>query len=990
MQLADVTMTSADLPGWRAWIRSLRAIACRIMTVSPLRPVLAALPLLVLALPPALAAQEKPAPAAGETARASTGWGHPIYDIAPDPAVRFGVLDNGMRYAILKNGTPKDTAVVRLGFDIGWIDEDEHELGLAHMIEHMAFNGSRNVPEGEMTKLLERLGLAFGADTNASTGFEDTIYKLDLPRTDPELVDTALMLMRETASELTIADDAVDRERGIIQSETRTRNTFAIRRLKHYLGFVAPDTRYAKRFRAEGTGAIIDSAPGRVLRDLYRRYYRPDNAALVVVGDVDPDMIEARIRERFDDWAAPPTPRVDVEKGKVDLTRGPAAANFVDPDVPHVVVIDRFAPYVEHRPIIAETDRSRLVALRPAIVNRRLQRIANAEDAPIIGGRASASDFFDIQRQAQVRVQAREGEWQRALEVGEQEWRRAVEHGFTEAELAEQLANFEQRYRDAASQQETRRNRQLAEGILSTARRERIFVTPQTSYDLFLAHKPDIIAEAVSQAFAEHFALSDPLIHVSTKQAIPDAERTIVEAWRTSAAQAVAAAEDHGGLAFAYDDFGEPSAIAEDVTLEDLNVRTIRLENNVRLNLKFTDFEKGRLRYAIRIGSGQLALPSTKMGQASFLSSVSALGGLGEHTYDELRQILAGRRLAYGFDADEDKFTVRGSGTMDDLPLQMRLSAAYFGDPGLRSEMLTRWQAILPPYLAQLDATPQAVARAQVARLVADGNPRFGIPSEAELAGVTLEEARRLTAEQFAAAPIEISVVGDFDGNAVIAAVAETFGALPPRAATLDEWESERLARFTADRSEHVLTHAGAPDQALAMTIWPTTDDDDAQEEATMQLLAGAMRLEMLERIREELGASYSPGASSNMSHIYRDFGTFSTSVVVAPEQADEVFAVIDAIASEFREGPISGDLLERARAPLLEKIALSRRENGWWLRAIDEAQLRAGRLDRVRSYEDRIRAVTPAMLRDAARRYLDPDAALRIRILHKSLVPKP
>ena len=958
------------------------------MTASPLRRSLAALPLLALALPAALAAQETPAPAAAEPARASTGWGHPVYDIAPDQAVRFGVLENGMRYAILKNGTPKDTAVVRLGFDIGWIDEEKHELGLAHMIEHMAFNGSRNVPEGEMTKLLERLGLAFGADTNASTGFEDTIYKLDLPRTDPELIDTALMLMRETASELTIADDAVDRERGIIQSETRTRNTFAIRRLKHYLGFVAPDTRYAKRFRAEGTGAIIDSAPGRVLRDLYRRFYRPDNAALVVVGDVDPDMIEAKIRARFGDWRAPPTPRREIEKGHIDPARGPAAANFVDPDVPHVVVIDRFAPYVEHRPTIAEIDRSRLVALGTAIVNRRLQRIANAADAPIISGRASATDFFDIQRQAQVRVQAREGEWQRALEVSEQEWRRALEHGFSDAELAEQLANFEQRYRDAARQQDTRRNRQLAESILSTARRDRIFITPQTSYDLFLAHKPEITAEAVSQAFAQHFALSDPLIHVSTKQAIPDAERTILETWRNSAARPVAAAQGRDGLAFAYDDFGQPSAIAEDTMIADLDVRTIRFENNVRLNLKFTDFEKDRLRYAIRIGSGKLALPATEMGQASFLSSVGALGGLGEHSYDELRQILAGHRLTYGFHTGEDKFSVRGSGTMADLPLQMRLSAAYVGDPGLRSEMLSRWQTILPPYLVQLDATPQAVARAQVARLVADGNPRFGIPSEADLAGVSLDAARRLITPQFAAAPIEISIVGDFDADAVIAAVAETFGALPPRAATLDEWESERLARFTADRSERVLTHAGAPDQALAMTIWPTTDDDDAQEEATMQLLASVVRLEMLERIREELGASYSPGASSSMSHIYRDFGTFSTSIVVAPEQADEVFAVVDAITGEFREGPISADLLERARAPLLEKIALSRRENGWWLRAIDEAQLRAERLDRVRSYEDRIRAVTPAMLQETTRRYLDPDEALRIRILHESLVP--
>ncbi len=941
---------------------------------------LAALPLLALAHP--LIAGEAPVVPPGQTIEAKTGWGHPVYDIAPDPAVRFGVLANGMRYAILKNGTPEDTAVIRFGFDIGYIDEADDELGLAHMLEHMAFNGSKQMPEGEMIKLLERLGLAFGADTNASTGFEDTIYKLDLPRTDEALLDTALMLMRQTASELTIADDAVDRERGVIQSETRTRNSYSLRRFKHWFGFVAPDTLYSQRFRADGTEEIVDTAPGAVLRDLYRRYYRPDNSAMVVVGDVDPDTVEAKIRATFGDWTAPATARVEVDKGALDLERGPAAANFVDPDVQTLVTIDRFAPYVERRPTVAESDESRLIALGTAILDRRLQKIANAPDSPIISGDASASDFFDIQREAQVAIQAREGEWRRALEVGEQEWRRAVEHGFTEAELAEQLANFEQRYRDAARQQNTRRNTQLADGILSTARHERLFVTPQTTYELFLAQKPGITAEAVSQAFARHFALSDPLIHVSTKQPIADAQATILDAWRTSAAEPVDPPTDMGQQAFAYDDFGTPGTVAEDGMVEDLGVRTIRFANNVRLNLKPTPFEKDRLRFAIRVGSGQLALPRDQMAQAVFLSSVSALGGLGQQGYDELRQVLAGRRLTYGFDAGEDKFTVRGNTTMADLPLQMRLSAAYFSDPGLRPEMLTRWQAVIPPYVAQLDATPQAVARAQVPRILADGNPRFGLPSEEELTSVTLKQARALVAEQFARAPIEISVVGDFDSDAVIAAVAASFGALPQRAATLESWESEREAQFASDRSERVLTHAGASDQALALTYWPTTDDADAQEEATMQMLALAMRLELLDRIREQLGASYSPGAGSSMSSIYRGYGTFSTSVVVKPEQADEVFAAVDAIVGDFRKAPIDADLLERARTPLLEQIALSRRENGWWLAVIDEAQLHSERLDRVRSYEDRIRVVTPEMLQAAALRYLDPAQELRIRVV--------
>jgi len=308
-----------------------------------LTKVLAALPLFALTIPAASMAQDNTPPAsATATPSAETAWGISVYDIPADADVRFGVLPNGMKYAIAHNETPEDTAAVRFGFDVGWVDEREEELGLAHVVEHMAFNGSTNVPEGEMIKLLERLGLAFGADTNASTSFEDTIYKLDLPRVDDELVDTALMLMRETASELTVTDEAVDRERGIIQSETRTRNNYQIRRFKDYFDFVSPDTLYAKRFWADGTVQNIDAAPGSVVRDLYRRYYRPDNATLVVVGDVDPAAIEAKIVEKFSSWKMPSSPISEVDKGLVDISRGPAAGNFVDPDVPYIVTIDRF------------------------------------------------------------------------------------------------------------------------------------------------------------------------------------------------------------------------------------------------------------------------------------------------------------------------------------------------------------------------------------------------------------------------------------------------------------------------------------------------------------------------------------------------------------------------------------------------------------------------------------------------------------------------
>ncbi|MDG6078722.1 insulinase family protein [Erythrobacter litoralis] len=915
-----------------------------------------------------------------------TAWGTPVNDIAPDPAVRYGVLPNGLHYAILRNERPQNTVSVRLAFDVGWIDEGEDELGLAHFIEHMAFNGSTNVPEGEMVKLLEREGLAFGADTNASTGFEDTVYKLDLPRSDPALLDTALMLMRETASELTISSEAVNRERGVLASETRTRNSYSSRRTRDYLHFIAPETVFSKQFRNPKAPEIVANASADTLRDLYRCFYRPDNAVLVVVGDVDTDDIERKIASRFGDWQAADMPIDRVAEGSIALARNAEAANFVDPDTEFLVQIDRLSPYQAPQDTVTDFRRRLLRSLGLSIFNRRLERIKNGSDAPILGGSASVSDLFELADIASVSLQAREGEWRQAIEVGEQELRRAIEFGFTDAELAEQLANFELGFRTAAEQAGARRNAALASGLLAAAKNDRLFVTPQTRLDLFEAFRSDIALSDIDAAFAEAFRDGEPLIHVSSKEPIKGGPSAILAAYKASEIQAVAPPDMSDTAEFGYESFGTPGTVISDRTVEDLGFRELRFANGVRLNLKRTDFEEGRVRYAVRIGSGALAIPDDAIATSMLMSSAMAQAGLGKHSLDELRRIFAGRNVDFGIGSGSDRFGASGSTTMADFAAQMNTTAAYLTDPGYRPEALTRFRALLPPYFARADATPQAVSSFEVPALLTDGNARFGTPAREALEAVTLDDLRNAIDRQFATAPIEIAVVGDIDEAAVIEAVARTFGALPLRENTLGEFREARQAQFTQRRGKVTLTHAGAPDQALAQIYWPLTDDKDAQEEAIVRLLAEVMSLELTDEIRETLGATYSPSASSNMSDTYEGFGTFGASALVAPEDADAVFAAIEEIAMELSRREIDDDLLTRARRPMLERLALSRKENGYWLGLLSEAQLRAERLDRYRTYEARLRAVTPTMLRSAAERWLRHDDALRIKIVHESL----
>jgi zinc protease len=242
------------------------------------------------------------APPAPAPALAPGEWPQAHSDLSADASIRFGAIPNGMRYAIMRNATPPGQVSMRLRFDVGSEVERDEQQGLAHFLEHMAFNGSTNVPtRGEMVKDLERLGLAFGADTNAQTGFDATVYKFDLPKADDQSVETSLMLLREIAGNLLLDQGAMDQERGVILSEERLRDTPSYRVTKARLGFTMDGQRPPERFPI-GLTPVIQSAKADLLADIYHRYYRPERATLVVVGDIDPAAMEAKIKARFGDW----------------------------------------------------------------------------------------------------------------------------------------------------------------------------------------------------------------------------------------------------------------------------------------------------------------------------------------------------------------------------------------------------------------------------------------------------------------------------------------------------------------------------------------------------------------------------------------------------------------------------------------------------------------------------------------------------------------
>jgi zinc protease len=936
--------------------------------------------LLLLVLPASLAAREPARPADDNS------WAFDSSDIPLDPAFHFGRLDNGMRYIVRHNATPAGTAVVRMLVEAGSLDENEDELGYAHFVEHMAFNGSKRVPEGQMVALLERNGLAFGADTNASTNFDRTLYKLDLPRSDPALLDTALMLMRETAGELTISQGEVDRERGVILSEMRDRNTFSLRNAIDGIAFFYPQSLYSRRLPI-GTAETIHAASAASLRAFYEREYVPAHVTLVVVGDFDVAQVVAGIQRHFGDWRAKQSepqpgagPIAPGDKRRTDI--------YIDPALSERVSVVRSGPWLDEPDSVAQRQENLLRSIGYDIVNRRLQRLSRQEKPPFRGAGFGTGDVFEAARSTRLIVDTVDRHWRKGLLAAAAEYRRALAHGFTAPEVAEQVASIRTSLINAAGSADTRSNDALAGSAMALVTDRTVPSTPQTVLQRFEAFAPRITPEAVLAALKrEALRLRKPLIRFEGRFAPEGGAEALREAWKEAMKAPLDRSPAAETMAFAYTDFGPAGKVVSDRIEPRLGIREVRFTNGVMLNLKRTDIEQDKVRVSVSIDGGDmLDTPGDPL--ATEMVSYLDEGGLGRHSRDELETILAGRTVGFGLRSGEASFEGLYQTTPRDLQLQLELAAALITDPGYRTEGQVQYRQQVNNYFARLRATPASALQADLGTILSAGDPRFSLQPVQSYRQLSYEKLKNDIGDRLARGAIEVGIVGDFDEDQVIAQVARTLGALPPREPSFREYADQPPHRFSPDRAPRVIRHGGAADQALLRLTWPTRDDSDPVETLKLELLERVMRIELTDELREALGKAYSPSASSSLSRHWKGYGVFSINASVDVADVAATRKSIDEVVQSLRSAPVSDDILQRARQPMLEGLQNALKSNSGWLSLVNRAQTEGERIDRYVEASSRLKALNAADLQAMAQRYLDPAEGLEVLVLPEGVDP--
>lgn len=918
-------------------------------------------------------------------------WPQATSDLAANPNVTFGTLPNGLRYAILHNVLPPGEVSMRLVIEAGSMQETHDQEGLAHMLEHMAFRGSTHVPDGEVIKTLERLGLRYGADTNAGTSQQQTLYRFDLAKSDAESVDTGLKFFREIASELTLSQDSLDSERRVVLAEERQRAGPGVAISAAQLAAEFPGHPYARP--TIGRDEVIEHATPPQLRAFYDAYYRPERAVLVVVGDIDPATVEAKIKALYSDWRGrgpagqdppPYTPTGRVRTVVIDAQPGAQRTQLSLVWIP---------PYRASDQSRAGRIEQIVRSIGEAALSTRIGEMKLAAGAPFGAGGVGMYAIPDVSR----------GESMGALGVTDLSatigilmtaQRQATAGGLTQAEVDRVVtAARAELQREAAGSFSLPINTTpaIATRLAGEAAAGQIDLNEQQRLDLFDAAMKGLTLERVIAVLRDQFVGEGPIVFFAS-DAPPPGDKAGVEAMLDKAAAApLAAYVAPVAKPWTHTDFGTPGTLADRREVADLGVTMARFANGVRLTVKPSTASPGEVRVLVRFGHGRLDQRRDRLDASDMSMSLLQLGGLSDLKNNEIAPAVLGHSISMAAEVGDEAFAIgtgQTSAPAADLDLELQYLAATLTTPGWRTDV---WASFLATG-AQMEhgarATPDGAFDHDYRALLHPGDVRWVFNTAEQRASWTPEQARAFIEPILRRSNLEVIVVGDVTAEQAIGAVAKTFGALPKRE-DLPEPPGTRDETFPAPTVKPVeLHHQGRADQAIAEVSWPTTDRYAAWEDiAPTVILADILKQRVIDQLRTADGETYSPRGGAEFSLVFPKWGRISVLVPCKPEAITRVYAAIDAIAADLAARPVTDDELQRAVRPEVETATRAQQQNGYWVAALAGAQTDPRRLDYIRQTLPRLSGVSAADVQRVARRWLRPDRAFRIEVTPASTV---
>lgn len=942
---------------------------------------------LALALPIAAVAQtvpDRPAPQTAPTpAPTGTPWLFQGSDIPADPAWRMGVLANGVRYAVRRNGVPPGQVSIRVRVDAGSLMERPEEAGYAHLLEHLAFRGSRHVADGDSRMVWQRLGVTFGSDSNATTSPTSTVYKLDLPQATDTGLDESVKIIAGMIAEPSITTEALAAERPVVLSEQRE--------------IPGPQMRYGEALRALffagqplaerspiGNIETLEKSTAASVSAFHSRWYRPERTVVVIAGDKDPAVLEAMIQRHFASWkvAGTATPTPDFGKPSAD---GPTTGATAEATLPNIVSFAYLRPWS----ITADTiqfNRDRMVDLVAVnILNRRLEERARSGAAYLRGG-AGLEDVSRSVNGTFFTILPVGDDWEAAL----REVRAAVEEMRTtrptQDEIDREVAEVDSRLSQQVATARVEAGAKQADDFVNAVDIAEVTASAETGYDIFQgAVKGGMFTPAAIQASAQRvFAGTATRALVNTRTPDTTASAKLATALNADVAASTAA---RATAAVSFDRLprlgaaGTVAARAAAFTDPGVEIEQLTLSNGVRVQLFPNTSETGKVYVRVRFGRGLGALPAGRPNFAWTGSPALMASGIGELGQSEIDRMIGPRVMGASFAATDDAYIFAGTTSAADLTDQLRLFAAKLDHPRWDAGPVQRARAEMLLSFDSFAASPDGVIGRDVERLMRAGDPRWGTPERAEVEKLTPQAFRAFWEPILREGPVEVQIFGDATTEQMVAAVTATMGAMAPRKAATT---TIAAPRFPAHRdAPETRRHNGQPNQAAAVIAWPTGGGSAGIEEGRkLEILAAVFSDRLFEQLRQQAGVSYAPNVFSQWPVGLPAGGRVVALGSVPPERVDFFFELARKIAADLAANPISDDELQRAITPVVQYNLRLSSGNTFWLQLAGGGSTDPQRLAALRQLVGHYRSTTPADLQALAAKYLRGDTDWTFAVL--------
>ncbi len=929
--------------------------------------------------PPVAVAPDEPAPAEPSSPPAEPA---PVTDEDPvageldakipiDPNVRTGTLDNGLRYYVRVNRKPENRAELRLFINAGSLQEDEDQLGLAHFVEHMAFNGTREFEKQEIIDYLESIGMRFGADLNAYTSFDETAYQLTVPTDDPETVEKGFRILGEWASGIAFDPGEIDKERGVVVEEWRLGRGAGARLRDQQLPVMLSGSRYAERLPI-GEVEIIENAPPDVLQRFYRDWYRPGLMAVAAVGDFDPDQVEDLIRRSFAGITPVenPRPRQSYALPSHEETLFSLAT---DPELSRTTVAILYKHPAQGEGTYGDFRRSLVQLLYHGMLNARLGELTQQPEPPFLYGFSGMGSYVRSATIFQQQAGVREGEVIDGLEALLTEVERVDRHGFTATELerikTNVLRGYEQAFRErdkldsAGFADEYGRNFLEGESI------------PGIPLEAALAKRflPTIDIDEVNRLAQEWITDENRVILVSGPE--KDEAALPSEAELLAVFDEVALADVEPFVDQVRDEplVSTPPAAGEVVErrqIEELGVTEWRLSNGILVVMKPTDFKNDQVLITSSSPGGSSLVTDADHSSAAFATTILGESGLGEFSSIELGKALAGKVASAGPYISELDEGVSGYASPEDLETLFQLVYLHFTAPRLDLEAYQSLKTRLDIAIQNRLSRPQTVFRDKLEEVLSQGHLRRRPISEEMLEEVDPQKALEIYRDRFAdAGDFLFVLVGNFVPAEIEPLVVTYLGGLP--SSGREETWRDIGVRAPDEVVEFKVEKGLEPQSRVSLTF--TGEAEWSREEAHLvRSLGQALGIRMREVLREDLGATYGVSVGGSISRRPVERYSFSISFGCAPEEVDSLVATVFEEIEKVQAQGLGEEIVGKVREIQRRQRELDLEENSFWMQSLQAYYARGDDPRTLLDFDLLVEKLSNERLRQAAERYLD------------------